>query len=479
MQVESSISQESPRPEVLSGGPIDLQKDFEAFHPWFLSRNPSIPLKGAFVVLKLVAEGGTVPFIARYRKDMTGNLDEVAIAKIIEASEVWTALVKRKAFVLKEIEDQGKLTPELRSAIEQCGDPDRLEDYYLPYKRKRKTKAVIAREAGLEPFAEWIWEVGHGAKSDQSLSEFVTTFIDPEKGVADAQSAIDGARHIIIERLVENPVLRQYVRETVFSNGGLVSMQGEKKDEDGKFEQYVNYEESISSLLRPSNSHRYLAARRGESEKILMLKVGAISTNSTLEERLIEHFQQHAVVSGVSTEIKDILIKAARFALKLHVMPSIETEVHRMLKDAADEVAIGVFSENVRKILLGAPLGSKMVLGVDPGLRSGCKLALIDASGKFLVNSVLHVERAGDRQQCLELLKKMGSAGHLAAIAVGNGTGGREAEKFFRELVKEAGITTHVVSVNEAGASVYSASAVARDIDDSTCMHSLPISKDN
>jgi uncharacterized protein len=463
MQLESSISQESPKSEAFSGGTIDLQKDFEAFHPWFVARYPSIPPKGAFVVLKLVAEGGTVPFIARYRKDMTGNLDEVAIARIIEASDIWTALVKRKAFVLKEIQEQGKLTPELRVAIELCGDPDRLEDYYLPFKRKRKTKAAIAREAGLEPFANWIWEVGHGAKPDQPLAEFVTTFISAEKGVVDAQSAIDGARHIIIERLVENPELRQYVRESVFSNGGMVSMLGEKKDEEGKFEQYVNYEESISSLLKPNNSHRYLAARRGESEKILMLKVGAISSDSTLEDRLIDRFQQEAVVGGVPVEIKEILVKAARFALKLHVMPSIETEVHRTLKDAADEVAIGVFSENVRKILLGAPLGSKMVLGVDPGLRTGCKLALVDASGKFLAHSVLHTERESDRQQCLELLKKMATTGSLGAIAVGNGTGGREAEKFFRELVKEAGLSTHVVSVNEAGASVYSASAVARE----------------
>ena len=463
MQLESSISPESTTPEVVAGGPIDLQKDFEAFHPWFSARYPAIPLKGAFVVLKLVAEGGTVPFIARYRKDMTGNLDEVAIAKIIEASDVWITLVKRKAFVLKEIEEQGKLTPELRAAITLCGDPDRLEDYYLPFKRKRKTKAAIAREAGLAPLAEWIWEVGHGAKPDQSLAELVTTFLNAEQGVPDAQGAIDGARHIIIERLVENPALRQYVRESVFSNGGMVAMPGEKKDEEGKFEQYINYEESISSLLKPNNSHRYLAARRGESEKILMLKVGAISSDPTLEERLIERFQQETVVSGVPGEIRDILVKAARFALKLHVMPSIETEVHRMLKDAADEVAIGVFSENVRKILLGAPLGSKMVLGVDPGLRTGCKLALVDPSGKFLAHSVLHTERASDRQQCLELLKKMGSSGSLGAIAVGNGTGGREAEKFFRELVKEACISTHVVSVNEAGASVYSASAVARD----------------
>jgi len=463
MQLESSISPESPRSEAFSGGVIDLQKDFEAFHPWFVARYPSIPPKGAFVVLKLVAEGGTVPFIARYRKDMTGNLDEVAIARIIEASEIWTALVKRKAFVLKEIEEQGKLTPELRAAIELCGDPDRLEDYYLPYKRKRKTKAAIAREAGLEPLASWIWEVGHGAKPDQPLAEYVTTFIDAEKGIADAQSAIDGARHVIIERLVENPELRQYVRETIFSNGGLVAMPGEKKDEEGKFEQYVNYEESITSLLKPSNSHRYLAARRGESEKILMLKVGAISSDSTLEDRLIERFQREAVVGGVPGEIQDILLKAARFALKLHVMPSIETEVHRSLKEAADEVAIGGFSENVRKILLSAPLGSKMVLGVDPGLRTGCKLALVDASGKFLAHSVLHIERESDRQQCLDLLKKMAASGSLGAIAVGNGTGGREAEKFFRELVKEAGMSTHVVSVNEAGASVYSASAVARE----------------
>jgi protein Tex len=433
------------------------------FEEWFKKRYPGIPMKGAHVVFGLVADGGTVPFIARYRKDVTGNLDEVAVARCIEAQEMWDALVKRKVFVLKEIEDQGKLTPELQLLIQQCVEPARLEDYYLPYKRKRKTKAVVAREAGLDPLASWIWDVGHGLIPDLSLAEYATKFIDADKGIKELQEALDGARHIIIERLAEDATLRQRVREDVFTNGGIVATPGEKKDEEGKFDQYLNYEESVTSLKKASSSHRYLAVRRGEGEKILTLKVGAISSDPTLEERLMDYFQQSAAVEGIHPEFKDFLAKAARFALKLHVLPSIEAEVHRTLKDSADEVAIEVFAENVRKVMLSAPLGPKTVLGVDPGIRTGCKLALIDESGKLMAHSVVHIEKPAEREKSLEMLKKIAAEHSLHAIAIGNGTGGREAESYFRSLVKELGILTHVVVVNEAGASVYSASAVARE----------------
>jgi uncharacterized protein len=434
------------------------------FESWFQTKFPSIPLTGAHAVLKLVDEGGTIPFIARYRKDHTGNLDEVAVAQTIEAKELWENLTKRKAYVLKEIESQGKLSQELQAAIESCTDIDRVEDYYLPYKKKRKTKAVIAREAGLQPLADWIWDAGHGTHVDQTLVEYAGQFVSVDNGVPDSAAALDGARHILIERLSERVDLRQYVRERVFAVGGIKSVPGEKQDDAGKFEQYLDYEESIESLLKPQNSHRYLAIRRGESENILSLKICGLGVDAGLEDELMGRFQSAACNGDAQEEFKEVLHRAARFAFKLYVMPSIESEAHRVLKDAADQVAIDVFAENVRKVLLAPPLGSKAVLGVDPGLKTGCKLALIEDSGKFIANSVVYMHKAEDKQKCIELLKKVHSEYGLSAVAVGNGTGSREAETFFREAVASAGLEkVHVVVVNESGASIYSASEVARN----------------
>lgn len=423
-------------------------------------------MRSCEAVLRLTQEGATVPFIARYRKEQTGNLDEVAIQAVIDAKERWDKIIKRQEFIVGEIEHQKKLTPELKEKILGTFNLDQLEDLYLPYKQKRKTKATLAKEAGLEPLADWLWNCGHGTEAPQpgqTLELWAFTFRNEEKGYNDAQAAIDGAQDILIERIAETQGLRQQVRDTVFKSGCLKTSKGSKAKPNSKFENYFEYHELISSLLLPQSSHRYLAIRRGWMEEELSLSIGsAPEQNPPYEESLLKSFEGFActVLDSVGAAI---LLKAARLAFKAHVLPSIESEVHKSLKEIADEAAIKVFSENLRKLLLASPMGPKAVLGVDPGIRTGCKLAVIDQTGKYLGNAVIHLQTESERNNAKTLLKEALKNAEIQAIAVGNGTAGRETELFLRSTVKELGYSIPVVMVNESGASVYSASEVARE----------------
>ena len=245
------------------------------FATWFADSHPQIPLASADAVLRLVAEGGTVPFIARYRKEQTGNLDEVAIQKVIDAQEKWDAIIKRQAHIVEEIEKQKKLTPELKEKVMSTFQLELLEDIYLPYKQKRKTKAAMAKEAGLEPLADWIWNCGHGTETPQpgqTLELWAFTFRNEEKDIKDAEAAIAGAQDILIERLAEKQELRQLVRKTTFDSGVIKTEKGAKAKPHSKFENYFNYFESIEYLLQPQNSHRYLAVRRGWMEEEITLE---------------------------------------------------------------------------------------------------------------------------------------------------------------------------------------------------------------
>ena len=240
------------------------------FETWFQSIHADIPVPSALAVIKLTEEGSTVPFIARYRKEQTGNLDEVAIQKSIDAKERWDEILKRQTFIVEEIERQGKLTDELKGKILTTFNLDSLEDIYLPYKQKRKTKATIAKEAGLEPFANWIWDCGHGAETPQegqTLELFALAFYNAEKNINDAAAAIAGAQDILTERLAETPELREFTRKTVFERGGIKTGKAEKAKPHSKFERYFDYHESVESLMKPESSHRYLAMRRGWMEE--------------------------------------------------------------------------------------------------------------------------------------------------------------------------------------------------------------------
>jgi protein Tex len=438
------------------------------FETWFHSLHASIPVNSALAVLRLAEEGATVPFIARYRKEQTGNLDEVAIQTAIDAKERWDETLKRQAFIAEEIERQGKLTDELKEKILTTFNLDALEDLYLPYKQKRKTKATLAKEAGLEPFAEWIWNVGHAQATPepgQTLEAFALAFLNPEKNVNDVAAAISGAQDILTERLAETPELREHTRRTTFERGHVKTAKAEKAKPHSKYERYFDYFEPVQSLLKPESSHRYLAMRRGWMEEELTLNFGGAPADEDYEQRLLGAFERAACSAPDASPqpVKDLLHKSARGALKAYVLPSIETEVHRALKEVADEAAIKVFAENVRKLLLAAPFGSKAVLGIDPGIRTGCKLAVVDDSGKYVASTVMRLQTNSEQEQAKKLLGETVKSANIRAIAVGNGTAGRETEAFVRAALKELGLNVPVVMVNESGASVYSASEAARE----------------
>jgi uncharacterized protein len=440
------------------------------FVTWFKDRHSEIPLRGADAVLKLHLEGATVPFISRYRKEQTGNLDEVQIQRVIDAKEEWDTLLKRQAFILEEIESQKKLTPELREKISKTFDLHHLEDLYLPYKQKRKTKAALAREAGLAPLFEWIWSIGHAQSTpatDDTLHSRALAYVNLEKGITTAEEALEGAQHLVIERLSELQELRKFVRTTVFEKAHLLTAKGEKAKPNSKFEGYFKYSESVPSLLEPQNSHRYLALRRGWMEGELTLSIGGAPSSDGgdggFEQVLLSRFEDEACKKRDSLAAP-LLLKAARLALKAHVIPSIENEVHKALKESADKVAIQVFSENVRKLLLASPFGPKTVLGVDPGVRTGCKLALVHASGQYMASTVMHLQTEAGKTEAKTILGEVCKTVGLQGIAIGNGTASRETETFVRATLKELGHPdTPVAVVSEAGASVYSASDVARE----------------
>jgi uncharacterized protein len=435
-----------------------------SFEGWFSARNAAIPVHSAKAVIALAEGGATLPFIARYRKEQTGNLDEVAIQTVLDAKETWQALEHRKRFVCEEIERQGKLTGELKEKILATHDLDRLEDLYLPYKPKRKTKAAAAREAGLEPLADWMWRVSHEDDAGpMALAEHAAAFVAPDKNIATVEQAIEGARDIVVERLAESPGLREQVRHAMFAEAFVCTSKGEKGKPNSKFERYFAHHERVSALLRPEASHRFLAMRRGFMEEELVWTVGGAPGDDAFEGALLAAFER-AACSRPSSPAADVMKRAARLALRVYVLPSIENEVKRALRDVADAAAIQVFAENLRKLLLAAPYGAKSVLGVDPGIRTGCKLAVVSDSGALLGSHVIHLGSQRERESAKQVLRLAVESAKVTAVAVGNGTAGRETESFLREALGELGLgRVPVVMVSEAGASVYSASEVARE----------------
>ncbi len=434
------------------------------FESFLHASHPEIPPAAADAVLRLVADGATLPFIARYRKEQTGNLPEVGIQAVMDTKEAWDALLARQAFVVKEIERQGKLTAELREQILATFDRDVLEDLYLPFKRKRQSRAAVAREAGLEPLADWIWNCGHGLETPQpgqTLELWAFTFRNEEKGFPDTDSTIQGAQDILVERLSESRPLRAVVRQALHERGHVVSARGAKAKPHSKFEKYFAYAEPVVSLLKPEHSHRYLALRRGAAENELAVRLGGAPDDAEFDERLRRAFEAEAVTVPDSPG-DAVLRRAARLALAEHVLPGVATAVHKALKGVADDVAIRVFADNVRKVLLASPFGSRPVVAIDPGIRTGCKVAVVDAAGTFVTSAVLHLKTDDSRAEARGTLITLVQAHGAAAVAIGNGTAGREAEQFARQALHAAGSGVPVVMVSEAGASIYSASEVAR-----------------
>lgn len=397
--------------------------------------------------VKLLDEGATVPFISRYRKEVTGSLDEVQILTIKTEIERLRQLEARRESILKTIEGQGKLTEELKEKILEADTLAKLEDLYLPYKPKRRTKATVAREKGLEPLAQFIY-----AQTSPQVFEEALKFVDKEKGVENPDEALQGARDIIAEMISEDAVIRDLIREQFKRSAIIKSRVIRGKEEQGeKFEDYFEWEESLAACP----SHRMLAMRRGEKEDILILDI-VID-----EEQAVEAIQRKVITSR--GEAADQIKEAIADGYKRLLSPSIEAEVRLLSKQQADEKAIQVFADNLRELLLASPLGQKTILAIDPGFRTGCKVVALNAQGKLLEDTVIYPHEPQRKTvEAENVVLAMCARHHVEAIAIGNGTASRETEQFVRKIdVLPKSIA--VIVVSEAGASVYSASEVARE----------------
>ena len=411
-----------------------------------ISKELSQSLKHVRAVAELLSEGATIPFISRYRKEMTGSMDEVMIANIRDRIDQLRELDKRREAVISSIEKQGKLTPELMGQIVNAQTLAELEDIYLPYRPKRKTRASVAKEKGLEPLALKIFE-----QEKFNLDDFAQSFISSEKGVADLQEALDGARDIIAEWVSENPDARKRLRELFWAEGKVASKVLKGKETEGqKFKDYFEWTEPIAK----APSHRLLALRRGEKEGFLSLDIipDEDSAVSVLQRQFVK--SENSASEQVTLAIKD--------SYKRLLRPSLETEIRMESKMKADEEAIKVFASNLKELLLSAPLGQKNVLALDPGFRSGCKVVCLDRQGKLIHHDVIYPhEPQREATKSAMLIKSLCEKYAIEAIAIGNGTASRETESF----VKAIGLSNKIiiVMVNESGASVYSASDVARE----------------
>jgi protein Tex len=433
-------------------GPAMTASEDTTFDPVLpIARELSLPPAGVRAVVKLLEEGSTVPFIARYRKEATGSLDEVQIRNIEERRAYLLELEDRRKAILESIAQQNKLTPELKARILACETKAALEDLYLPYKPKRRTRGIIAKERGLEPLALRLLEqptVGDPAAE-------AAAFVSAEKEVPDVKAALAGARDIVAEILSENADARAKVRDTFHEQGVLVSEKAAGlPDAPTKFEQYYDYREALKTIP----SHRFLAIRRGERENVLRARVEVASENLVISlAQLLQRNPKSPWASELSEAVED--------GYKRLLAPSVENDLRIELKLRSDRSAVDVFADNLRNLLMAAPLGERPVLGLDPGLRTGCKFVALDANGKFLEETVLHLAKGAAAEEAAKKTLLAYVREHKPrAIAIGNGTGGREAERFVRAALKDAGISDLiVVQVNEAGASVYSASEVARE----------------
>ncbi|MEQ6051213.1 Tex family protein [Lysinibacillus capsici] len=399
-------------------------------------------------VINLLEEGNTVPFIARYRKEVTGSLDEVQIKAVEDRYHYIQQLEQRKEEVIRLIQEQEKLTPELEQAILSATILQRVEDLYRPYKQKRRTKATIAKEKGLEPLADLLL-----AFSDDALEQLATDFVDNEQ-VANTEEALIGARDILAERFADDASIREKIRAYSWKDGILVtSVKNTEIDEKNVFEMYYEYEEPVSRIV----PHRILAINRGEKEEILK-----VSIHVPVDRVLMIMWKEWIPATGSSPAIAEVKL-AIEDSYKRLIQPSIERELRNELTEKAEAQAIHIFSENLRNLLLQPPMKGKYVLGVDPAYRTGCKLAVVDETGKMLeVTAIYPHPPKPDVTKSKAIVKGILAKYPISIIAIGNGTASRETEQFIADVLNELTTDIAYVIVNEAGASVYSASEIAR-----------------
>ncbi len=401
-------------------------------------------------VIDLLDEGNTVPFIARYRKEITGGLDEVQIKSV---QDKWTYAVNlsdRKQEVIRIIDEQGKLTEELEKEINEATQLQRVEDLYRPYKQKRRTKATIAKEKGLEPLAQQVW--------DQQLVDLTTEaekFISEEHELQSMEDVLAGVNDIIAEWISDDPEYREYIREETFKRGSINSeLKAAEKDEKSVYEMYYEFNEAIRSMV----SHRILALNRGEKEEVLKVTVEPPA------EKIHDYLGKKVIKRDANEQIVALLKEAINDSYKRLIQPSVEREIRSGLTEKAEQQAIEVFSKNLNNLLLQPPLKGKTILGVDPAFRTGCKLAIVDETGKVLDVGVMYPtapkhDIAGAEKIAMGLIRKH----QVELIAIGNGTASRETEQFISDVISNNKLEIPYIIVNEAGASVYSASKLARE----------------
>ncbi|WP_308419016.1 Tex family protein [Virgibacillus oceani] len=401
-------------------------------------------------VIGLMDEGNTVPFIARYRKEQTGGLDEVQIKAIQDKWHYAVNLAERKQEVIRLIDEQGKLTDELEKEITEAVQLQRVEDLYRPYKQKRRTKATIAKERGLEPLAELIWSQG-----SFDISTEAEKYLSEEHELHTIEDILSGVNDILAEWISDDPEYRDYIRDETYKRGTVHSeVKSAELDEKGVYEMYYDYDESVRSMV----SHRILALNRGEKEDVLKVSI------EPPMERIVQFLKKKVIKPKADQGIVDILNAAIEDSYKRLIQPSIERELRNGLTEKAEEQAIDVFSKNLKNLLLQPPLKGKTVLGVDPAFRTGCKLAIVDETGKVHSVSVMYPtapkhDTAGAEKIVMEFINTY----KVELIAIGNGTASRETEQFIADVISKHKLNVPYIIVNEAGASVYSASKLARE----------------
>ncbi|SEN81892.1 uncharacterized protein SAMN04488134_10217 [Amphibacillus marinus] len=401
-------------------------------------------------VIHLLTEGNTVPFIARYRKEQTGGLDEVQIKDIEDQWQYAQQLAQRKEEVIRLIDEQEKLTPELKQEIEVAEQLQRIEDLYRPYKQKRRTKATIAKEKGLEPLAELIFK-----QQVADLHQEAQPFLSDEHELFDVEAILAGVSDIIAEWISDEAQYREYIRKTTFEQGKITAaVKDEQLDEKRVYEMYYDYDESVKTVV----AHRVLAMNRGEKEGVIRVAITPPS------ERIHGFLTRKVVKDATGIPVRDFLVGSIVDSYKRLIQPSIEREIRSLLTEKAEAQAIDIFAKNLNNLLLQPPLKGKTILGIDPAFRTGCKLAVIDETGKMVAVDVIYpTAPKHDITGAEQKVKAFISEYDVELIAIGNGTASRETEQFVANLIEKAQLTTPYIIVNEAGASVYSASKLARE----------------
>jgi uncharacterized protein len=435
------------------------------FEDFVAAAHPDVAAEHVAAVLSLVADGYAPVFVARRCRDRTGGLGDTEVTAIIDAKERYEALRERQRFVVEEIARQGALGDELRAAIESTFDREALDDLYLPFKRKRRTPAAVAREAELGPLADWIWNCGHGLDTPlpgQTLELWAFTFRSEEHGIADAEQAVAGAEDVLVERLAESGTLRARLRAEAERDACLAVARGERAKDGGKFSGCFDLRKPVGWFRTPEGAARFLAVRRGINEGELRARIEGGPEDPALVDRLRE------LVAAEACTVPDspgagVLRRAATRAFDEHLWPAVEAAIQKSLRVAADDVALADVVAAAHALLMAPPFGPRAVLGIDPALRGGCKVAVVDADGRHLEHAVVHLDGEEKRERAAALLAELATRHAIAAVAIGDGLAGKDTLRFVRTALRARDVLVPVVAVTEVGLGAWAASESARD----------------